>query len=116
VRVAAGDRGQIDREEPAAVLEEQVELDLQLCEPDIVEVAGDRPEVHLIDIAVSWAVRRLRLRCGRSRARVGLTSLRTPAGICPQMRWWSTRVGAENPVISRDLHVLVDEAAEPVSP
>jgi hypothetical protein len=26
-----------------------------------------------------------------------------------------TPVGAENPVISRDLHVLVDEAAEPVS-
>jgi hypothetical protein len=25
-------------------------------------------------------------------------------------------VGAENPVISCDLHVLVDEAAEPVSP
>jgi hypothetical protein len=25
------------------------------------------------------------------------------------------RVGAENPVMSRDLHVLMDEAAEPVS-
>jgi hypothetical protein len=30
-------------------------------------------------------------------------------------RTFSERVGAENPVTSCDLHVFVDEAAEPVS-
>ena len=34
-----------------------------------------------------------------------------------QVRWTTgSPVGSENPVISCDLHVLVDEAAEPVSP
>jgi hypothetical protein len=32
-----------------------------------------------------------------------------------QIRTFRVRVGAENPVMSRDLHALVEKAAEPVS-
>jgi hypothetical protein len=39
-----------------------------------------------------------------------------PEDIHATVRMALMRVGAENPVISCDLHVLVDEAAEPVSP
>ena len=70
---------------------------------------GGHRQVVPADWTTSWGTT-----CWGLQGRLAIRS--SAIGAIPRrVGFRSDRVGAENPVTSRDVHVLVEEAAEPVS-